>query len=74
MAASPSSFDGAGIAPAARRHLRDGQEPPARRSIRIAARGWAPENKRAAFAKALMDDVTTLELDLAITTDGVAEV
>ena len=35
------------------------------------ARGLAPENTLAAFAKALEIGVTTLETDLAVTRDGV---
>ncbi len=38
------------------------------------ARGLAPENTLAAFAKALGVGVTTLELDLAVTKDGVVVV
>src|SRR4051794_35451571 len=38
------------------------------------ARGLAPENTLAAFARALTLGVTTLELDTAITRDGVVVV
>src|SRR3989442_5904077 len=38
------------------------------------ARGLAPENTLAAFARALSLGVTTLEMDLAVTRDGVVVV
>ena len=36
------------------------------------ARGLAPENTLAAFGRALAIGVTTLELDIGLTSDGVA--